>query len=98
MNSAEQKLLEFNPATEQDAVEKFQSIVDSLTSDEKKSLGRKFDVWKSSCLYYFLTNAKNKVGFSKTAPIIIQKYKECEAEANKSDKNLARFLCHPTYA
>ena len=93
MSSAEKKLLDFNPNKEGvDAVEEFQNIVDSLSTDDKKILGKKFDIWKTSCLYYFLTSAKNKVGLTKSASIIIQKYKECQAEAYRTGNELSRFI------
>lgn len=82
MNSVEKRLLEFNPAQAgKDTVAEFQQIVDSLTNSEKKNLGKKFEIWKNSCLYYFLVSDK-KVALSNMAPVIIQKYKESEIEAN----------------
>ena len=94
MAAIEDKLLEFDPTrSDIDAIVEFQNIIDNIKPGDKKALGEKFVIWKTGCLYYFLTHSKNSAGLTSAAPIIIKRFKECEAEAlKKSKKNLNKFL------
>lgn len=57
-------------------VNKFRSIIDSLTNNDIKLLGVIYEKWKVGCLYHFLTSPGYRTNLSAHAPKIIQKYFE----------------------
>lgn len=72
------KLKRFSPNSKKkkpdQLIREFLEINQTLTPGDIKLLGSKYEEWKITCLYYFLTNPDSSLKIYSIAPDIIKKY------------------------
>ena len=75
---------EKNNLTNEQIIHRFRKIAESFSNSDIRLLGKKYDEWKTNCLFHFLTSPRYRTNIILEAPRIIQKYHEYKCNPDSS--------------